>query len=86
MTVSTPPLDGMPVHQLPPALSFLVHMHAPGRREHDIMSPVRGPFLQRPDNVTGPKSHFEIKVSRKVECVLTSNEFHFVSLANSFTV
>ena len=45
-----------------------------------------GPFLERPGNLTGPKSHFEIKVSRKVGCVLTSNEFHFVSLADNFTV
>ena len=44
------------------------------------------PFLERPGNLTGPKSCFEIKVSRKVECVLTSNEFHFVSLADNFTV
>ena len=45
-----------------------------------------GPFLQRPGNLKGPKSYFEIKVSRKVECVLTSNEVHFVSLADNFTV
>ena len=83
--MSTPPLDGMPVHQLPPTLSFLVPMHNPGRREHDMMSPARGPFLERTDNVTGPKAHFKIKVSRKLGCVLTSNEFHFVSLANSYT-
>ena len=47
---------------------------------------IRGPFLERPGNLTGPKSYFEIKVSRKVECVLTSNEVHFVSLADNFTV
>ena len=46
----------------------------------------RGPFLESPGNLTGPKSYFEIKVSRKVECVLTSNEVHFVSLADNFTV
>ena len=40
----------------------------------------------RPGNLTGPKSYFEIKFSRKVRCVLTSNEVHFVSLANNFTV
>ena len=45
-----------------------------------------GPFLGRPGNLTGPKSYFEIKVSRKVERVLTSNEVHFVSLAENFTV
>ena len=45
----------------------------------------RGPFLERPGNLTGPKSYFEIKFSRKVGCVLTSNEAHFVSLADNFT-
>ena len=45
-----------------------------------------GPFLERPGNLTGPKSYFEIEGSRKEGCVLTSNEVHFVSLANNFTV
>ena len=45
-----------------------------------------GPFLESPGNLMGPVSYFEIKVSRKVCCVLTSNEAHFVSLANNFTV
>ena len=45
-----------------------------------------GPFLERPGNLTGPKSYFEITFSRKVGCVLTSNEVHFVSLADNFTV
>ena len=45
-----------------------------------------GPFLERPGNLTGPKSYFEIKVSRKVGCVLTSNEVHIVSLADNLTV
>ena len=36
------------------------------------------PFLERPGNLTGPKSYFEIKFLRKVGCVLTSNEVHFV--------
>ena len=44
------------------------------------------PFLERPGKLTGPKSYFEIKFSRKVGCVLTSNEAHFVSLPNNFTV
>ena len=44
-----------------------------------------GPFLERPSNLTGPKSYFETKVSRKVGCILTSNEIHFVSLADNFT-
>ena len=46
----------------------------------------RDPFLERPANLTGPVSYFEIEVSRKVGCVLTSNEVHFVSLAENFTV
>ena len=46
----------------------------------------RGPFLERPGKLSGPKSYFEIKVSRKVGCVLSSNEVHFVSLADHFTV
>ena len=45
-----------------------------------------GPFLEAPGNLTGPKSYFEIKLSRKVGWVLTSNEVHFVSLADDFTV
>ena len=45
-----------------------------------------GPFLESPGNLTGPKPYFEIKISRKVGCVLTSNEVHFVSLAENFTV
>ena len=48
--------------------------------------PAWGPFLERPGNLTDPKSYFEIKVSRKVVCVLTYNEVHFVSLADKFTV
>ena len=46
----------------------------------------RAPFLERPGNLTGPKSYFKIKVLRKVGCVLTSNEVHFVSSVNKFTV
>ena len=45
-----------------------------------------GPFLERPGDLTGPKSYFEINVSRKVERVLTSNEVQFGYLANNFTV
>ena len=44
------------------------------------------PFLERLGNLTGPKSYFEIKVPRKVGCVLYSNKVHFVSLADNFTV
>ena len=50
------------------------------------MKKIWGPFLERPGNLTGPKSYFEIKLSRKVGCVLTSNKVHFVSLAENFTV
>ena len=45
-----------------------------------------GPFLESPGKITRPVSYFEIEVSRKVGCVLTSNEVHFVSLAENFTV
>ena len=45
-----------------------------------------GSFLEAPGKLTGPVSYFEIGVSRKVGCVLTSNEVHFVSLAENFTV
>ena len=41
-----------------------------------------GPFLER---LTGPISHFQIKVSRREGCVLTSNQVHFVSLADNLT-
>ena len=46
----------------------------------------QGPFLERPGKLTGPVSYFEVKVSRKLGCVLASNEVHFVSLAENFTV
>ena len=49
-------------------------------------SQIGGPSLERPGNLTGPKSYFEIKFLRKVGYVLTSNEVHFVSLADNFTV
>ena len=48
--------------------------------------PLWGPFLESPGNLTGPKSYFEIKFSRRVGCDLTSNEVHFVSLADNLTV
>ena len=38
----------------------------------------RGLFLERRGNLTDPKSYLEIKVSRKVGCVLASDEVHFV--------
>ena len=37
-------------------------------------------------NLTRPKSDFDMKVSRKAGCVLTSDEVHFVSLAANLTV
>ena len=37
------------------------------------------PFLERPGNLPGPESDFDINVSRKVGLVLTSDEVHFVS-------
>ena len=46
----------------------------------------RGPFVEAPSNLTGPESDFDIKVSRKVGRVLTSDEVHFVSLGDNFTV
>ena len=49
-------------------------------------APGPGPFLERPGNLTGPESDFDIKVSRKVGRVLTSDEVHVVSLADNFTV
>ena len=45
-----------------------------------------GLFLKIPGKLTGPVSYFEIEVSRKVGSGLTSNEVHFVSLAETFTV
>ena len=48
--------------------------------------PTRDPFLERPGNLTGPKSYFKMEVSRKVGSVMTSNEVHFVSVADNLTV
>ena len=45
-----------------------------------------GPFLERPGNLPGPESDFDIKVSRKVGRVLTSDGVHVVFLADKFTV
>ena len=50
------------------------------------MNQGRGQFLERPGNLPGPESDFDIKVSRKVGRVLTSDEVHFVSLADNFSV
>ena len=46
-----------------------------------INVPTSGPFLETPGNLTGLESDFDIKVSRRVGRVLTSDEVHFVSLA-----
>ena len=49
--------------------------------------PGQGPrFSKGPATYTGSESDFDIKVSKKVGRVLTSDEVHFVSLANNFTV
>ena len=55
-------------------------------RTYSLRNLARGPFLERPGKLTGPVSYFEIEVSRKGGCVLTSNEVYFVSLAENFTV
>ena len=41
---------------------------------------------ESPGNLTGPKSYFEIKFSRKIRSVLTSKEVHFVSIADNVTI
>ena len=56
------------------------------RRRPCRPNPTGGPFLERNGNLTGPVSYFEIEISRKVGCVLTSNEVYFVSLTGNFTV
>ena len=43
-------------------------------------------FLESPGNLSGPKSYFEIRVSRKVRCALTSNKVHFVSLTDNLNL
>ena len=48
---------------------------------------IRGPFLERPGKFNGPGIIFRNQILKKsMRCVLTSNEAHFVSLANNFTV
>ena len=42
--------------------------------------------MMKTDNLTGPKSYFEIKVSRKVGCVLTSNKVYFVYLPDDVSI
>ena len=56
------------------------------RKQLQLSVQSRGLFLESPGNLTGPKSYFEIKVSRKVGSVLSSNEVYLVSIADNFTV
>ena len=43
-----------------------------------------GPFLQSPDNFSGPKSNIQIEIKRIKARVLASSILHFVSLTDSF--
>ena len=62
------------------------------RTQHTFLDNLISKYDTGPVNLPGlsrngpPVSYFEIEVSRKVGCVLTSNEVHFVSLAENFTV
>ena len=47
---------------------------------------IRGPFLESPVNLTGPKSNIQIEVERIRTRVLASKLVHFVSLTDSFVV
>ena len=73
------------MENLKPYDSSFVHIFLKRFRNLRETGP-RGPFLERPGKLTGPVSYFEIEVSREVESVLTSNEVHFVSLPENFTV
>ena len=44
----------------------------------------RSPFLQSPENFSGPKSNIQIKIKRTKARVLASSMLHFVSLTDSF--
>ena len=46
----------------------------------------RGPFLQSPDNFSGPKSNIQIEIKRIGARVLGSKLLHFVSLTDSFII
>ena len=59
-------------------------MHGPTAVRPGRTFRTRGPFLERPGNLTGPESDFDMKVSRKVGRVLASIEVHFVSPADNF--
>ena len=43
-----------------------------------------GPFLESPDNFSGPKSNIQIEIKRLIAQVLASKILHFVSLTDSF--
>ena len=45
--------------------------------------PGQGPFLQSPDNFSGPKSYIQIEVKRIRARVLANKILHFVSLADN---
>ena len=47
---------------------------------------VGGPFLQNPDNFSGPKSNIQIEIKRVGAWVLASKLLHFVSLTDSFII
>ena len=65
------------VFSLPfPEVKIFLSRGIQGAEKNLFYTRTRGPFLERPGNLTGPVSYFEIKVSRKVCCVLTSNEAH----------
>ena len=45
---------------------------------------VSGPFFQKPDNLSGPKSSIQIEIKGIRSPVLASRILHFVSLTDSF--
>ena len=53
----------------------------PGSR---VRVPLRGPYLQSPDNFSGTKSNIEMQIKGIRARVLASKIRHFVSLTDSF--
>ena len=51
-----------------------------------ILSRLWGPFLESPDNFSGPKSNFRIELQRIRGRVLANKLLHFVSLTDSFNM
>ena len=49
-----------------------------------VRVPLRGPYLQSPDNFSGPKSNIEIQIKGMRARVLASKLLHFVLLTDSF--